>query len=182
MRLTCTACGAHGSVEQFVADAEARTVLDRISRLPAGLPAVAVRYLGLFRPIKRGLTWDRADRISSELIAMIEAGAVTRSGKSYPASPDTFRNAMQQMLDMRERLELPLTSHAYLATILAKEGPREAAAAEAAAENAKRQQTRSGAAETDEQRMQRMRREQEEADRRWQLQQQVAAAMRKAKP
>lgn len=167
MRLTCTACGAHGSVEQFTADADARTAMATALALPPGVGAVALRYIGLFRPGKRGLTWDRVCRLLDELRQMIEAGQVERRGKAFPATPALFQAAMQQMLDQRERLELPLTTHGYLVAIVAGDSPRAAAAAEAAAELAKRTQSatrRSHDEETVEQRMARMRRHQEEID------------------
>lgn len=127
MRLTCTACGAHGSLELFSTDPDARRMVELFSRLPADIGPVAVRYLGLFRPLKRGLTWDRAVKIAGEIVAMVEAGAVEVRGRRFPASAATFANAMQQMLDHRERLELPMTSHGYLIRIVAGESPREAA-------------------------------------------------------
>lgn len=138
MKLTCTACGATGSAEQFTADADARTALALALKLPPGVGGVALRYIGLFRPAKRGLTWDRACKLLSELVAMIEAGHVHRRGKALPATPALFAAAMQQMLDQRERLDLPLTTHGYLVAIVAGDSPREAAQLEAQAEAEKR--------------------------------------------
>lgn len=138
MRLTCTSCGAHGSIEQFTADADARRSVELVAALPAEIGPVVVRYLGLFRPMKRGLTWDRVLKISAEVFEMIKAGAVEHRGKRYPATPAMIASAMQQMLDNRERLELPMTSHGYLVKIVAGESPREAARAETAHEELKR--------------------------------------------
>ncbi len=132
MRLTCTACGAHGSIEQFTADSDARRFAEIVAALPANVGPVAIRYLGLFRPGKRGLSWDRACKLMVELAGMIERGAVERHGRSIPAAPPLFANAMQQMLDRRETLDLPLTTHGYLITIVAGEAPRAEARAEAA--------------------------------------------------
>lgn len=44
MKLTCTACGATGSVEQFTADADARTAMALALTLPPSVGAVALRY------------------------------------------------------------------------------------------------------------------------------------------
>ncbi len=146
MRLTCMACGAHGSLELFTADPDARRLAELVAKLPADVGPVAVRYLGLFRPLKRGLTWDRAVKIAAEIVAMVEAGAVEMRGRRYPASASSFANAMQQMLDHRERLELPMTSHGYLIRIVAGESPREAARAEVRQQDDQRQasQNRAG--------------------------------------
>ena len=141
MRLTCTACGAHGSIEQFTSDGDARKSVELVSGLPADLGPVVVRYLGLFRPMKRGLTWDRVLKISGEIVEMINQGAVEQRGKRFPATPDMFAAAMQQMLDTRERLDLPMSSHGYLIKIVAGESPREAARTESAQEELKRMES-----------------------------------------
>lgn len=138
MRLTCSACGAHGSIEMFSTDSDARRLVELMAGVPADVGPVLVRYLGLFRPHKRGLTWDRAVKIAAEVVAMIQAGEVEQRGRRYPASAAVFASAMQQMLDHRERLELPMTSHGYLVRIVAGESPREAARAETAQESLKR--------------------------------------------
>lgn len=137
MRLTCSACGAHGSIEQFTADADARTAMAIALRLPTGVGAVALRYIALFRPAKRGLTWDRVCKLLGELAQMIEAGAVERRGHTHPASHALFLRAMEQMVVQRERLRLPLKDHNYLREIIAGDSPRESAALEAQAEAAK---------------------------------------------
>lgn len=141
MRLTCAACGAHGSIEQFTADADARTALALGLKLPNGLGGIALRYISLFRPAKRGLTWDRVCKLLHEIVVMVEAGQVERRGKSFPATPALFAHAMQQMLDQRERLDLPLQTHGYLVAIIAGDSPREAAQLEAQAEADKRTQS-----------------------------------------
>lgn len=165
MKLTCTACGATGSVEQFTADADARTALALVLKLPHGVGGVALRYIGLFRPAKRGLTWDRACKLLGELAAMIEAGHVHKRGKALPATPALFAAAMQQMLDQRERLDLPLTTHGYLIAIVAGDSPRESAQLEAQTEATKRAQStkRAEPAESLFDRMQRRRLEEEAA-------------------
>lgn len=138
MRLTCTCCGATGSIEMFSADVDARRAVEIAAGMPAQLGPLALRYLGLFRPHKRGLAWDRVCKLLGELAAMIAAGQVERRGKPVPASAESFGRAMQQMLDQRERLELPLANHHYLVAIVAGNAPREAAAAEDASEALRR--------------------------------------------
>ena len=166
MRLTCSACGAHGSIELFTADAEARSALAQAAGLPGGVGAVAVRYIALFRPAKRGLTWDRVCRLLGEISAMVEAGQVERHGKAIPVTTTMFASAMQRVVDQRERMDLPLTSHGYLITILAGDAPREAARLEQQTEDEKRSASarRRGPVESSEERIARMRREAEAAD------------------
>ncbi len=138
MRLTCP-CGLHGSIELFTDDEHARKFAAIATALPGGAGAVAVRYIGLFRPGKRALAWDRACKLLEELQAMIQAGSVEWRGRPFPASPGLFISAMQQMLDGRERLDLPMKSHGYLVRIIVGDSPKAAAAAEEAEEARKRQ-------------------------------------------
>ena len=128
MRLTCSGCGAHGSIELFTADEQARRFGELLSELPAGMPpAVARRYVALFRPYKRGLVWERACALLGEVKAMAESGGVMLNGQSYPASVALIANAMQQMLDKPAGLVLPLKSHGYLIAIVARgSGPEQA--------------------------------------------------------
>ena len=169
MRLTCSACGAHGSIEQFTADADARRAIELVAKLPGVLQPVVLRYLGLFRPAKRGLTWDRVCALLGEIGEMVGAGKVERYGIAYAASPALFASAMSQMLEQRERLQLPLKTHGYLVTIISGDSPREAAELERKAEEDKRRDSmkRSAPIETTEQRIARMRQQQEESDRKF---------------
>ena len=146
MKATCPGCGCIGSIEAFLADAEARECVAIAAAMPADLGPLALRYMTLFRPPKRTLSWDRARRILQELATMIAARQVSRNRREYPASPELFANAMTQMLDQRERLALPLKSHGYLITIVVGESPKAAGAAEAAEESLKQlaSQQRSG--------------------------------------
>ncbi len=138
MRLTCRNCGLHGSIEHFSDDAEARAFVDAL-RGVNGIPNSAVLgYVRLFAPLKRGMSWDKARLILGDLIAMVEAGAVEHYGKRTPASRAMFGAAIQQMLDGRDRLTLPLTSHGYLTKIIIGASPKAAADEEQRVEYGKR--------------------------------------------
>jgi hypothetical protein len=49
-----------------------------------------------------------------ELIAPIEAASLERNGRLWPAPREAWLAALDQVLDSRERLTLPLKSHGYL--------------------------------------------------------------------
>ncbi len=139
MKLVCPTCSATSSAESYAGDADARATLVLAAELPGEIGAVAIRYLGLFRPGKNALRWDRARRLLEELAPMIKAGSVTRDGREWPAPPAAWRAAMQQMLDKRGAgLELPLKSHGYLLEILKGTANRAEAAQERATEEARR--------------------------------------------
>ncbi|WP_421793961.1 hypothetical protein [Hydrocarboniphaga effusa] len=166
MRLTCTACGAHGSIEQFTADTDARRFMDMLLQLPAPVASQALRYTALFRPHKRGLTWDRACSVLGELAAMVKAGAVENYGRSIPASADAFASAMHSMLERRDALKLPLKNHGYLVSILVANAPGQAADREQQTEQQKRSdsQARHRQVESEAERMARMRAELQKAE------------------
>lgn len=118
MRLTCPCCGAAYSIEVLLADRAAREAVSTAFRLPPSLSERLLRYIALFRPAERALSWGRAARLMAELEAMITAAQIERNGQCYPAPVDAWRVAIDQMLDSRERLTLPLKSHGYLLEIM----------------------------------------------------------------
>jgi hypothetical protein len=150
MRLTCPCCGAVSSLEGLLTDAAARQAVAAALELPAGLGERLLRYLGLFRPQGRALAWDRAARLLEELRAAIDAGQIERNGQTWPAPLDYWRLALDQMLDGRPNLALPLKSHGYLYEIIAgmarKAGEQRAARAEVADERARARQGERGGA------------------------------------
>lgn len=117
MRLTCPCCGATNSLEALLTDAAARQAIAAALALP-GLGDRLVRYLGLFRPQGRGLTWDRVARLLEELNTALAAGQIERHGQVWPAPLDYWKLALDQILDARPTLTLPLKSHGYLYEIL----------------------------------------------------------------
>ncbi|MCB1826657.1 MAG: hypothetical protein KDJ54_19565 [Candidatus Competibacteraceae bacterium] len=120
MRLTCPCCGAAYSVEVLLADRDAREAVSTAFRLPPSLSERLLRYIALFRPAERALSWARAARLMAELEAMITAAQIERNGQCYPAPVDAWRVAIDQIIDMRDRnmLALPMKSHGYLLEIL----------------------------------------------------------------
>lgn len=119
MKAVCPTCGTYGSIQIFLADKAARGFDALIARLAPDIGPLVLEYLGLFSPPKRALTWPRARRLLEELIPMIEAGQVQRHGRAWAAPREAWRSAIQQMLDRRDRLQLPLANHGYLLEIIA---------------------------------------------------------------
>lgn len=67
MQLTCPCCFARFPVEAALTDEAARQAVAAALKLPAPLGDLLLRYIGLFRPDKRALSWDRASRLLAEL-------------------------------------------------------------------------------------------------------------------
>lgn len=130
MKLVCPECGATGSIAQFSSDVDARAVCEQLAALPAELGTPLLRYLALWRPAKRALTWPHARRLLEDLVQLMQSPAVHRRGRDWPVTPAMWRQALVQMTEQRARLQLPLRSHGYLLEIVAGLADRAEAKAE----------------------------------------------------
>lgn len=135
--VACPSCGARASLDVLLGHAGARDALLAIAQLhPAmkTLTSTALRYVGLFAPGKRELSFDRVAAILGELAGLIGSGRVERHGRSWPAPVDAWVDGMAQMLASRDRLALPLKSHGYLVAIVVGAAERAEGSAEQAVE------------------------------------------------
>lgn len=118
MKIVCPNCGVFGSLELFLQDAAARDSVAWAMGMPAPLNKQLMTYLGLFRPEKRSLTWDRVERILGELQSMIDAGTVVRKGRQWPVPVTVWQEALVDMITRREHITRPLKNHNYLLEIV----------------------------------------------------------------
>lgn len=100
-------------------DAAARETVALALALPAPLGDRLLRYLGLFRPNSRVLSWDRAARLLGELQVAISSARVERKGRAWAAPLAVWQAALDECLDKRSTLTLPLKTHGYLFEIVA---------------------------------------------------------------
>ena len=115
MKLICPACGAIASAESWINDELCRATLAKIAGLPTPLPKTVLGYLSLFRPDKTGLTWKKALRLAEEIAALTACGFVSIHGKvDRTCSPRIWAQGMEQMIEKRLSLTLPLKNHNYL--------------------------------------------------------------------
>lgn len=119
MRLSCPACGACGSIEFFLMDAAARESVVAAFKMPAPLGKQLMTYIGLFRPGKRSLTWDRVEKLLAELLPHIQSGQLDFDGVTWAAPLDYWVDALTEMLLNRDNLNTPLKNHNYLYRIIA---------------------------------------------------------------
>ena len=138
MRLTCPACGACGSIEFFLMDAAARESVRAAFSLPAPLGRQVMSYIGLFRPGRRSLTWDRVEKLLAELLTCIQEAKVVRNGITHPAPLDYWKEAIDQVLMNRAKLTLPMKSHGYLFEVIAGLAVKAGAAKEQRVETRRR--------------------------------------------
>ena len=118
MKLICPGCGAIASAESWMNDVNCRETLLLISRLPAPLPKTTLGYLSLFRPGKQALSWKKALRLVGEIDGLTGKGFVHVSGRVDRNCPARiWGQAMEQMVDRRIGLTLPLPNHTYLSKV-----------------------------------------------------------------
>ena len=122
MKTRCPACGAENSLDSLVANDDARQFLKMLVALDDGLVRLAVRYLGLFRPARRPLSWDRMSRLLGEIVPDIQAGIIRRNGVEHPAPIAAWIYGFHQVIDARNSgcLKLPLTTHGYLYEVISR--------------------------------------------------------------
>ena len=118
MRIACPACGAVSSLDGLLQHDAARAAMATAYALSAPLGVALYRYMALFRPAQRALTWDRVATLTNELLPMIQAEKIERNRKTYFVPRDAWVAGFEQMLAQRDKLTLPLKSHGYLLEIL----------------------------------------------------------------
>lgn len=119
MKLTCPACGAVSSLDGLLQHDAARAAMAAAYALSAPLGVALLRYMALFRPAARSLTWDRVASLTEELLPMIESGRIERNRREYAVPRESWVLGLEQIVNQRDKLTLPLKSHGYLLEILA---------------------------------------------------------------
>lgn len=139
MKTTCPACGAINSLDALIGNEAARSLLVMaLEQTQTGKRLI--RYVALFRPSQRQLSWDRVASLLGELLDMIRAGKVERHGRLWAAPEAAWVSALDEILARRDegKLTLPLKSHGYLLEIIAGQSNKAEAAAETRKESGAR--------------------------------------------
>lgn len=152
---TCRVCGAETSIEQMVYDiiddAEARRLLRDVLNINLALGAHVLRYLRLHKPAKQGMRWAKLRPLMVELLQAIQAGAITRKGRSWQVGADAWRAAFEATFKAAEdgKLDLPLAGNAYLYEVAMRLADKAEAQAEKQHEHTLRSRAHSSDAATD---------------------------------
>ena len=84
MKCVCPECGHVAGMTAFAGEAEARDCMAIALRMPRGLADNLMRYLSLFRPPKRALSWSQRAISPSTFLTMryrsFSGGAGSRAG------------------------------------------------------------------------------------------------------
>lgn len=119
MKVKCPTCGALNSLDSLMANEAASRAIYAALSVNGELGSALIGYLGLFRPAKSSLSFDRVATLLNELVPMIQTGEIQRDGKTYPAPAEAWIYAINAMLANRTTLKLPMKSHGYLLEIIA---------------------------------------------------------------
>lgn len=133
MIVRCPACGAEASLDLLVDhDAAAQALTLALSMAPLG--AQIVRYLALFRPALRRLTWPRVAALLGELLPMILSMRIVRDGRAFDAPLAAWASGIDKCIQARDAgtLRPPLKTHGYLLEIVIAEAARSMGAGAAA--------------------------------------------------
>lgn len=125
MIVRCPGCGSEASLDLLVDnDAAAQALTAALEFSPGG--KLLVRYLALFRPAKRKLTWPRVAAILGELLPLIHSERIERDGAVHAAPRAAWAAALDKTLAARDAgtLRTPLKSHGYLFEIVIAEAAR----------------------------------------------------------
>ncbi len=119
MNGTCQTCGTVAPIEWFLSETEYRQLCGILVALPKDIQAVVFLYLGLFRPVTgRAIQSKKATRLLTEIKQLIAAGHVQVDRKvARPCPPRIWALAIEQMVERRDRLNLPMPNHNYLKSI-----------------------------------------------------------------
>lgn len=125
MKCRCPNCGSENSLDTLIDDEPAlKAIVAVLKATPAG--RAVIKYLGLFRPAQRQLSFPKVAKLLTELMPMIEAQEIKRNGIAYPAPHHVWESAIEKVIEARDagRLQTPLKSHGYLLEVVITEGKR----------------------------------------------------------
>ena len=129
MKCRCQNCGAVASLDLLVSNEEARDALVAITMMSDELTKTAIKYIGMFRPTSKDLSWSRVAKLLNEIMPMIASETVTRGGVTKKATREMWLDGMRECIAARDagRLSLPLKTHGYLLEIVSNMQYKDAA-------------------------------------------------------
>lgn len=125
MKTRCSACGATSSLDALLGHSEASQAFVSSLSLLGDLQAPIVKYLALFRPQSRDLTFERAAKLLTEIAPDFVAKQIKRGHQTYPAPTGAWGWAIGVLLERRDqnKIDLPLKSHGYLYEVITSYKP-----------------------------------------------------------
>ena len=123
MKLRCPACGHSADLLDFANEQAARQVVLMVADLPKSLGRLTLRYLGLFKPTQKSLSWERTLKLLQPIKADIEAARIERHGRIWAAPEAYWLHAFTTVIEKAETqtLKLPLKNHGYLYEVISSQ-------------------------------------------------------------
>lgn len=126
----CAQCGGRTPVEMAVEHEGASHVVARCMTSLGPVGVAMMSYLALHRPPQRFLTWEKVERVLTDLLDVYDAGVLVRDRQRHTLSDDMWLAALGAVRDAMPTLSLPLDGHGYLYAILANLSQKAARTAE----------------------------------------------------
>ena len=109
METRCPSCGSAFSLDVAINTEAGSELMNLIANMPTSLSRPLFAYLGLFRPATRKLTWDRALKLATEVLAL--------------STPEHLAIALSETVEsLREKQQYPgwkpMRNHNYLKRVL----------------------------------------------------------------
>lgn len=116
----CPVCNSMIPMEVWVSHAGARQALVAMAELHGSmrLASMAIRYLALFAPEKRALSFDRVADLLNQLGGLIRPARVEWQGKTLAAPLESWIAGIELML-ADSKIRRPLKNHNYLRAVVA---------------------------------------------------------------
>lgn len=120
MKTRCHNCGAVASLDLLVSTHAAGRAFAAALEIPPELKPLMLKYLGLFRPLTRELSFARATTLLTDIIPHIQTGKLTFDRVTTDAPLNAWAWGIEQVLQSRDAgsLKLPLNNHHYLYRIV----------------------------------------------------------------
>lgn len=148
MHVTCPNCSDSFPIIAGFLEADGKRFGMLLAGMEPALGRATVDYLSLFTPAKQKLRLSRAVKIVSALDALVREGSVCRDERQGVRRASTVSHwvaGIEQILEQRSRLTLPLLNHHYLRSVVFGIADQAAANAEQHREqNARAGRTRTG--------------------------------------
>ena len=142
--ITCPVCSSELTLDHLVGHVDDQRAFARLLALSIPGARSVMRYLTLFTPEKQRLTLRKKIRLIEQLLPDLVRQQITHSGRDWPAPPEAWEAAIEEMLAARARLRLPMTSHSYLYSVLATHANQQEAVAEQQREEERRTAPKQG--------------------------------------
>lgn len=115
----CQVCGTIAPIEFFLSEPEHRKFSVIVAELPREVAPLLYHYLSLFKSDSgKAMQIRKATRLATEMKELLASGYVQVDRRvARPCSPRIWALAIEQMIERRDRLTLPMPNHNYLKTI-----------------------------------------------------------------